>query len=291
MPDPKVALVTGGNRGLGLALVRGLCRALPAGSDVWLGARDEARGRDAIAALEAEGLAPRLCMVDVDDDASVAGTAARIGAIDIVISNAARPITPERPQREQVAAFVNTNNAGTHRMIRRFGPQVADGGRFLVVASGLGVLRYLDPPAATRFETAARLEDLEAVLRDFVADTLAERPGWGPWINVPSKVGQVAAMRIYAREQQAEAARRGILIDAVCPGLVDTEASRPWFRDMSRARSPDAAAVDVVTLATLPPGTAEPYGELVRYGKVLPFAERPPGKTAAELLAEIGINA
>jgi hypothetical protein len=40
---------------------------------------------------------------------------------------------------------------------------------------------------------------------------------------------------------------------------------------MSGALSPDDAATDVLWLATLPPGTREPYGELVQHRKVLPF--------------------
>lgn len=67
-----------------------------------------------------------------------------------------------------------------------------------------------------------------------------------------------------------------ILINAVCPGLVDTDASRPWFSDMSKAQSPDQAATDVVWLATLPRGTRAPYGELVRHQEVVPFAVKSP---------------
>jgi NAD(P)-dependent dehydrogenase (short-subunit alcohol dehydrogenase family) len=47
MPDAqrKIAIVTGANQGLGLALVRGLCRTLETGSTVYLAARDIGRGR------------------------------------------------------------------------------------------------------------------------------------------------------------------------------------------------------------------------------------------------------
>lgn len=66
----------------------------------------------------------------------------------------------------------------------------------------------------------------------------------------------------------------GQLIVAVCPGLVGTRASRPWFTDMSQAQTPDEAAVDIVTLATAP---ADPryYGELVQHGRVLPWRTGP----------------
>ncbi len=60
------------------------------------------------------------------------------------------------------------------------------------------------------------------------------------------------------------------MIDAVCPGLVDTAASRPWFEDMSKAQT--AAAADVVWLATTAYSPALPYGELVRHRQVLPWA-------------------
>ena len=72
---------------------------------------------------------------------------------------------------------------------------------------------------------------------------------------------------VLARDKAAEFRRRGILINAACPGLIDTEASRPWFDDMSSAATPDEAAKDVIWLATLPAGTTEPYGELVRHRK------------------------
>ena len=293
----KVALVTGANRGLGLALVRGLCRSFGESGIVYLGARSEERGSAAVRLLEGEGLSPRLSVLDVDSDDSVARAAERLarehGRVDVVISNAARPITPQRPQRDQGADFVQTNNLGTHRMMRRFAPLLADGARYLVVASGLGQLRYLEPVARDHFDvTTMALDDVERLLEDFVRDTVAgtaRAKGWGGWINVPSKVAQVASMKIFARGLRADAERRDLLIDAVCPGLVDTDASRPWFNDMSRAQTPDAAAVDVLWLATLPIGSRQPYGELVQHRRVLDFTKLVPGKTAAQLLAEVGI--
>ncbi|BCJ29038.1 hypothetical protein AB0I55_05695 [Actinocatenispora sera] len=50
--------------------------------------------------------------------------------------------------------------------------------------------------------------------------------------------------------------------------MIDTDASRPWFEDMSGARSPAEAAAAPLRLA-LDPVRPETYGELVRFGKVL----------------------
>ena len=95
--------------------------------------------------------------------------------------------------------------------------------------------------------------------------------GWPEWINIPSKIGQVAAARVAARDIARARPDDGILINAVCPGLMDTAASRPWFGDMSGALTPEQAAVPVVELLLSPPGTAEPSGELLQFGKVLPW--------------------
>jgi hypothetical protein len=65
-----------------------------------------------------------------------------------------------------------------------------------------------------------------------------------------------------------------VLAGSAGPGLVDTGASHPWFAGMSRALPPADAAADLLWLATLPPGTREPYGEVVQHRKVLPFNQR-----------------
>jgi carbonyl reductase 1 len=66
----------------------------------------------------------------------------------------------------------------------------------------------------------------------------------------------------------SEAGRPSVACEpkACCPGW-----SFPWFDDMSAAQPPDQAATDVLWLATVPPGTRQPYGELVQHRKILPF--------------------
>ncbi len=275
----KVAVVTGANQGLGFALVRGLCQQLGEQGIVYLTARDQLRGEEAIERLRAEGLSPQFQQLDVTDDASVQALAALIaqrhGGVDIFISNAAARITPDLLQAEQVAQFVETNNHGTYRVIKAFLPLLNDGARFLVVASSFGSLRHLPSHLHQHFDVDAMdLEDVEQVMEHYVQlvqTGQAVQAGWPEWINVPSKIGQVAAMKIMARMVRAAALRHDVLINAVCPGLVDTAASRPWFTDMSAAQTPDQAALDVLWLATLPCGTQEPYGELVQHRQIIPF--------------------
>lgn len=272
-----VALVTGGNQGLGLALVRGLCERLGPDAVVYLAARDAKRGRAAVSRLRGEGLTARPALLDVTDDASVTALAAAIaeehGGIDIVLSNAAARISPDLEAAAQVGGFVDANNHGTNRMLKAFVPLLRDGARYVVVASYFGTLTQLDPRLHGLFDTARMsLEDVATVMDDYsaaVGGGTAAEAGWPEWINVPSKVGQVASMRVAARELAGE---RGIVINAACPGLVDTAASRPWFEDMSKAQSADGAAEDVLWLALLPRAAREPYGELVQHRAVVPWA-------------------
>jgi carbonyl reductase 1 len=259
-----------------LSLVRALCQRLGAEGVVYLAARDHGRGEQAVAQLRNEGLNPVFHPLDVRDTDQVNAAAEllreRHGGVDIVLSNAALRRTREVSDADTVRAFVDTNNRGAHRMIRAFGPILNDNARFIVVASAFGRLRYLREDLRPAFDTTSMtLEGLEKVLDDYTALVESgqdQQAGWPDSINVPSKIGQVAAVRIMARDFQRE---RGILVNAACPGLIDTEASRPWFDDMSAAKSPDEGAVDVAWLATLPAGSTEPYGELVQYRMVLPF--------------------
>lgn len=76
-------LITGANRGLGKEAARQL---VAAGHTVYIGARDEARGRAA-----AEELGARFVQLDVTDDASVAAAFAHIeaeGGLDVLVNNA-----------------------------------------------------------------------------------------------------------------------------------------------------------------------------------------------------------
>jgi hypothetical protein len=85
---------------------------------------------------------------------------------------------------------------------------------------------------------------------------------------------QVAAVRATARERRADDLAANRLIAAVCPGLIDTGASRPWFADMSAAQTPEQAAEAVLDLATRPSFDPAFSGELVRFGAVLPYDQK-----------------
>ena len=271
----RIAVVTGANQGIGFALVEGLAARMNPEDLVLLTSRDP--GRVAEAAARAKGVAQiEGRVLDVSDDAAVAqlaaGLQAEYGGVDIVISNAIAPLTPDRTQTEQADQFIAVANGGTESVLRAFVPVLRPGGRLLVVASSLGTLDQLDPKLHPLFDGPSFDQIVQTVedWRQAIHAGTAADQGWPEWINTPSKVGQVAAVRALAAQRRGTDLPQNKLIASVCPGLVDTRASRPWFDDFSQARTPAEAAEPIVdlVLADLDPSQ---YGELIRDGKVLPW--------------------
>jgi NAD(P)-dependent dehydrogenase (short-subunit alcohol dehydrogenase family) len=146
-------LITGANKGLGHETARQL---VAAGHTVWIGARDEARGRAA-----AESVGARLVVLDVTDDASVraaVATVAATGGLDVLVNNAgveprlagnAIP-TPADEDAAAVQATFATNVIGLVRVTHAFLPllQRSEAPVVVNVSSGLGSLTGLSDPAS-----------------------------------------------------------------------------------------------------------------------------------------------
>ncbi len=85
----KVAIVTGGNQGIGLALSRGLATA---GATVVIANRRQAEGQAAAEALQKEGLKAVAVATDVSNESSIANLVKKVitdfGKIDILVNNA-----------------------------------------------------------------------------------------------------------------------------------------------------------------------------------------------------------
>jgi NAD(P)-dependent dehydrogenase (short-subunit alcohol dehydrogenase family) len=270
-----VAVVTGASRNLGLALVQGLALRLEPGSVVYLTGRDRGRVDAARAEMPPGPAEVRGAVVDVADAGAVARFAAslaeRHGGVDIVLANHYARVQPEDDPAAVVDDYVAVNNLGTTSVLRELAPRLRDGGRLLVVASRAGCLRALAPVLHDRFDRPASLDEVDDAVRawrDAVRTGRAAGQAWPAWINIPSKIGQVAAVRVLARQRRADDRHRGILIAAVCPGLIDTGASRAWL-DMTGAQTPAQAAESVLSLALEPAPDPAFYGELISSGKIL----------------------
>ncbi|MEV4392937.1 SDR family NAD(P)-dependent oxidoreductase [Nonomuraea sp. NPDC049607] len=233
--------------------------------------------------MPATGARVRGELLDVADPEAAAQLAGllsqRHGGVDVVIGNAVMRVGPDDDMRRLIDAYTEVNNFGTTRLLRALAPLLRDGGRLLVVVSSLGTLNHLAPVLHDRFDGLESLEEVDAQVaawRDAVKDGSARAQAWPGFVNIPSKIAQVAAVRALAGQRRDEDASRGILLAAVCPGMINTPTSGLWW-DVSGAPSPERAAVPLLDLAL---GPVDPghYGELVRFGQVLPWR---PGRRAA----------
>lgn len=139
-------LVTGANKGLGYEAAR---RLLADGHDVWVGARDEQRGRRA-----AEELGARFVQLDVTNEDSVAAAAAAVEAqtgLDVLINNAGIP-GDFKAITELTAADLqrvyDTNVLGPVRVSQAFIPllQRSETPVIVNVSSGLGSQTLIRDP-------------------------------------------------------------------------------------------------------------------------------------------------
>ncbi|WP_246293255.1 SDR family NAD(P)-dependent oxidoreductase [Lentzea indica] len=198
-----IALVTGATQGLGLALVEGLAQRLGPTDTVYLTGRDIDRITTAVGSMPGGGAEVRGELFDVADPGSADRLARQIeerhGGVDIVFGNAVMRVGPDDNPREFIDTYTQVNNFGTTRLLRAFAPLLNDNGRLLVVASSLGTLHHLAPVLHKRFTEPSSLDEIDRQVADW-RDTTKEGlvSAWPAFVNIPSKIGQVAAVRVLA---------------------------------------------------------------------------------------------
>jgi NAD(P)-dependent dehydrogenase (short-subunit alcohol dehydrogenase family) len=145
-------LVTGGNKGLGLETARRLGEL---GWTVFLGSRDEGRGRAAADKLAADGADVVMVPLDVTSDASVAAAVQLVRAhtdrLDVLVNNAGAPgqiVPPADATVEDIHPVFDTNVYGPIRVTHAFLPllEAADHPRVVMVSSGGGSFSVVTDP-------------------------------------------------------------------------------------------------------------------------------------------------
>jgi len=285
MHDTKIAVILGGTRGIGRALAKSLAISWRGSGAVYLTARKPSDGKQTVDGLKAEGADVDYLLFDlVDPDAAARvaeGLRARHGGVDIVVQNGAYMARAGVPAAQDARPMIEANSHGTLRVLRSFLPVLRENGRTIVVASSFGVLKSLPEHLRERFITTSGDPDaINRAMDNYVAAVeagTAEGDGWPGWVNIVSKVGQVAVTRAFARwAKRTGALPPGALINAANPGLTLTEATRDFMGTVFKredAQTPEEAALGLHWLATLPDGSSEPFGELVENRHVIPFGD------------------
>jgi NAD(P)-dependent dehydrogenase (short-subunit alcohol dehydrogenase family) len=237
--DERLALVTGGNRGIGFEVCRQLAGL---GMTVILGARDPAKGDAAARALVAEDLDVLFRPFDVADEASVRALAAEIerdfGRLDVLVNNAAihydgwqQVLTTDLAIAHEA---LETNLFGPWRACIAFLP--------LLRRSGHGRIVNVSSEAGS-FNAAGGL----AAGGD----------------RLPAYAVSKAALNALTVKLAAGLAGTGVLVNAVCPGSTAT------YEGAVSGRPVAEGAAGIVWAATLP--DHGPSGGFFRDGRPLPW--------------------
>ncbi|WP_238175048.1 SDR family NAD(P)-dependent oxidoreductase [Kribbella pratensis] len=150
--ERTTVLITGANKGLGYEAARRLGEM---GWKVFLGSRDEERGRVAVEKLAADGVDAVLVPLDVTSDESVAGALQVVSShterLDVLINNAGAPghaVHPREATADELHAVYDANVYGPVRVTHAFLPllQAASNPRVVMVSSGGGAFSVVQDP-------------------------------------------------------------------------------------------------------------------------------------------------
>jgi NAD(P)-dependent dehydrogenase (short-subunit alcohol dehydrogenase family) len=228
--DKQVALVTGGNRGIGYELVKQLALK---GFKVILASRDPKRGHESAQKLKESDLDVSFVVMDVEDQESIRQAAItvneRYGRLDVLINNAGvyldeyeKLLTMDPSMLEKT---MRTNFFGVYHVIYSFIPLMKKQGygRIINVSSELGAMREMSVQGTGAYKL--------------------------------SKLALNGLTQLVAAEIKGD-----IKINAVCPGWVSSDMGGP-----SAPRTPKQAAESILWLATI--GPEGPNGGFFRDGK------------------------
>lgn len=218
MHTAKVALVTGGNKGIGFEVVRQLAEK---SFQVFLTARDPEQGKRAATELAQNGARVSFVELDVAKSASIQRAAQEVAAqvdhLDVLVNNAAildgEYASILEASLELMQKTLRTNTIGPLLVAQAFYPLLAqsDGGRIINVSSRAG--------------------------------SLSEMGDYAPVYSISKTALNAVTVQLATAFKS-----KGIVVNSVCPGWVRTDMGGP-----GAPRSVQEGAETIVWLATTAP--------------------------------------
>jgi NAD(P)-dependent dehydrogenase (short-subunit alcohol dehydrogenase family) len=226
MSTKTVALITGANKGIGLAIARGLGKL---DHVVWLGCREQSRGERAAAELRTEGIDARSIVIDVTSRESVQAAVAILGKasekLDVLVNNAGISLGGLEPasaaRLEDVRAMFEVNTFGPVLVTQACLPLLrkSKSARIVMMSSGLGSLRA------------------SVDISNYI---------WN--VGFAGYCASKSALNMFTIKLAKELLAEGIKVNAADPGYTATD-----LNHHSGYRTVEEAAVVAVRLATLGP--------------------------------------
>ncbi|XP_012531875.1 carbonyl reductase [NADPH] 3 [Monomorium pharaonis] len=268
---PRVAVVTGGNKGIGFAIVKALCQEY--NGTVYLTARDNTRGLNAVSELKKQGLNPQFHQLDINDDDSVTQFRDYLkntyGGLDVLVNNAAIAFknNATEPFGLQAEETIRVNYFSLRRVCTALYPLLRPHARVVHLSSSAGRLRNITGDALKQKLADSNLTEteLDKIMQEFVDAAKSNthlQAGWSNSAYVASKIGVSALAGIHQSMFNADS-REDIVVNAVHPGYVDTD-----MTSHQGPLTPDQGAEAPVYCALLPENT-DIKGKFIWYDKTV----------------------
>lgn len=215
--ENKVAIVTGGGRGIGRAIAEAFAKE---GASVAIISRNVGNLKDTAATLSQHGNNVMAVPCDIrtagNVDKAISDVVDKFGKIDVLVNNSgASGMNPlDRPDDSKWIDIINTNLTGMYLVTKRVLRSMNDEGRVINISSVLGKFGV---------------------------------PGYTAYCT--SKHGVIGFTRALAQEL----APRKITVNAICPGWVDTEMATEGIMEISShiGVSPEDFKKDALTRVPL----------------------------------------
>lgn len=252
--ETKVAVVTGANKGIGFEIVKGLCRKFE--GTVYLTARSEERGQEAVKKLEELDLHPSFHVLDVTSEESVQAFATHISTrysgIDVLVNNAGiLDFDKSVSSYEDAKKLIDTNFMSLLTMSKILYPLLKNNARIINLSSDWGLLSNIRKQVwlDTLAKDNLTVEEILQFVNDFLQ---AAKNGKNAFISFAGhygdyKVSKVAMSALtFVQQRQFKEAGKDISINCVHPGFVKTEMTKGMgdFSPERGARAPLYLALD-----------------------------------------------